>query len=602
MVIGIWGKENIHQNGANLENNYCPLVQTDKLWIYGNKEHKDIVHWQNADKSSGFFFYGSMFNLHEILPDYSIEWQSHFWGEYLKQGSDLIARLSGQFILIVWQQDSVKIFRDQIGVQTVYYSSSDTGCIFGTNLNSVADFTPNKQAIEPSSLVHYLVYNYNPGVASFYQDVMKLRPGYVFEQKDASHTVNPYWQVEFSPKIDLSENEIGGQIRSKLEAAVLARLGKETSSSAFLSGGLDSSSIVSLLSQSGIDTLNTYSFRCKSESFDESPFAQKVADTFHTNHRLVEYKPEDVLLAEEMVESMDEPFCDVGINIATYLLAKSLGNVNTLFTGDGGDELFAGHPVYLADKSAALFRFIPPFVRAPVFAWGKMLSDSDKKKDWRVKIKRFSESYAYPAALGTHRWRAYYTPDGLENILHPDIYEKVMNHNPFEEMIGFNEEIQNEDVLSQSLYSDYQTVTQFYLRRMDLTRKFGASPRFPMLDADLVQYCARIPSQLKIKGWSHTKYIEKIAVEPLLPHEIVYRKDKLGHSIPLKNWMREHPKVQEMMFDLLSESVIKQRGYFNPESVQKMIQSHLNKQVNHSHRLWALMILELWLRKKESGK
>ena len=299
-----------------------------------------------------------------------------------------------------------------------------------------------------------------------------------------------------------------------------------------------------------------------------------------------------------MVALMDEPFSDVGINVASFLLAEAAkGKTNLLFTGDGGDELFAGHPVYMADKVGRLFRMIPALVRQPLFQFGRRLPDSEQKKDWKVMLKRFSESYDFPQQLGTQRWRIYYTLQELSMLLNRSLFHSISDE-IFSIMIQFNLNALGTDLLSRSLHADYQTVVQFYLRRMEIPRAFGLSPRMPMLDPELVLLCARIPSKFKIHGWGNTKYIEKVAVEPLLPDEIVHRKDKLGHSIPLKNWIRDHSGTRSFVGDLVSKTTLHKRGLFDPVMVERLWQEHQNRVRNHSHRLWALAVLELWMREK----
>ena len=158
-----------------------------------------------------------------------------------------------------------------------------------------------------------------------------------------------------------------------------------------------------------------------------------------------------------------------------------------------------------------------------------------------------------------------------------------------------NAEGDGEDILSQSLYSDYQTIVEFYLRRNDLNRRFGLETRFPLFDHQLVEFCAAIPSNLKVKGWFETKYIFKKAITNILPHDILHRKDKLGHSIPLKNWLRERKDVREFVLDHLSMDGVKKRGLFNGDAVQALIKEHMEKRRNNSHRLWSLAVLEMWM-------
>ena len=186
----------------------------------------------------------------------------------------------------------------------------------------------------------------------------------------------------------------------------------------------------------------------------------------------------------------------------------------------------------------------------------------------------------------------------MKQLLTPDLWGQAKDYDPYEDIYQFNREADGNDILSRSLYSDYQTVVGFYLRRIGLLKHFGIDARFPLLDHRLIEYCARIPADLKIKGNSDTKYIFKKAMENVLPHDIVYRKDKLGHSIPMKNWMRENAIVKQFISDQLSESAIKRRGLFNPAFIKGLMDQHQSKKANFSHRLWALAVLELWLEEK----
>jgi asparagine synthase (glutamine-hydrolysing) len=150
--------------------------------------------------------------------------------------------------------------------------------------------------------------------------------------------------------------------------------------------------------------------------------------------------------------------------------------------------------------------------------------------------------------------------------------------------------------LSRSLYSDYHTLVDFYLRRLGLLRAFSLESGLPLLDYRLVEYAAKIPSYLKIRGLSHTKYIYKKVLEKVLPREILYDRPKLGHSVPMKNWLRDNAKLQEYLAEFLSDASLEKRGFFRPHVVRRLVEEHIRKRQNHSHRLWGLLVLELWLR------
>jgi len=556
--------------------------------------------WISGDRSKAIFLWGRIFNMEWLTSNAGFSPSLEgMYRLYQRDGIDFLKDINGSFSLALWdgQRGSFFIARDKVGTLPLYYFIDGRGIVFGSRLRPISSVLRKSDQLDPLTLAKYLSFCYNPGRSTIIKGIERLMPANYLLYDHERVSLGRYWSVSFKGVREENEEVIGERIRDLLSNAVKIRISSSADIGVFLSGGLDSSTIVSLLHSHGVDGLKTFSFRCRGESFDESGYASVVSSAFNTDHRLIEYLPEDILLAEEMVSFMDEPFCDVGINIASYLLARSArGEVGNIFTGDGGDELFAGHPVYIADKTAKILKPIPGFILSPLFLMGRMVHDSEKKKDWKVKLKRFSESYRFPPELGTHRWRIYYSHDELARILNPEFYDKIDPDLIYEDIIRFNTEADGFDSLSRSLYSDYQTVVQFYLMRMNLVRSLGMAVRFPMLDVDLVEYCATIPSNLKIRGFSDTKYIERVAVRPILPGQIVDRRDKLGHSIPMKNWIRHNKKVREFFFSILSEEVVRKRGIFNFSYIERLLRNHIKRKENNSHRLWALLILELWMR------
>jgi len=509
----------------------------------------------------------------------------------------LLSHLTGGFALAMWddQDHELILARDPLGILQMYAAPVKGGVFFASRLPAAALLSGQAASPSMKAMVSFLTFCYNPGRETFFPGIFRLRPGHAWVWKPGKQEEKRYWPLSFSEISGDSETVQIQKIRENLSESVRRRI-SPAAPGVFLSGGLDSSTVTALLSRHGVRDIQTFSFRCEGETFDESHYAKFVAEHFKTRHCLVEYKPESVLLAESMVQLMDEPFCDVGINIATVLLAsEARGRVVDLFTGDGGDELFAGHPVYQADKAAALTDRMPGSVLRILSGLGKQLPDSEKKKDWKVKMKRFTESYWYPKELQTQRWRAYYLPNEIGDSLVSGEGGAAFQQDIFQEMIGWYREAGDVDPLARTLYGDYLSVVQFYLRRMEMARSFGLVPRFPMLDTGLVTLLASIPSRMKKPGWQDSKCLEKKVVENWLPNQIVHRKDKLGHSIPLKNWIRNDPGVRSFIFDHLSEDRMRKRGLMKPEFVRKMIEEHVNYRRNHSHRLWALTIFELWM-------
>ena len=518
---------------------------------------------------------------------------------YEKFGIDFLAKMNGKFAVGIWDnvQQRLVIVRDHLGVEPVYYYADEKRVAFSSSISPIFRYTRMDGTLNHQAIGKFLLFNYNPGMETFFHHIYKLRPGHALIVGKNEIKTHRFWKVPFENVMNDNENEISESLPDKIRNAVKVRIDHNPDPGIFLSGGMDSSTVLSLTKESSNSPLNTYSYRCVGESFDESHYARNMSRYTGSCHHEIEYTASDVLLMPEVTRQMNEPFCDAGINIATYILGKEANQkVSSVLTGDGGDELFAGHPVYEADKIAGFVDIFPKVIVSPLVWLMTNLPDSDKKKNLTVKIKRFSENYTLPKELLSHRWRIYYNLMELEDFLAPSFLRELNVQELFKDIFSYSSESNTNDPIRRSIYCDYQTVVDFYLRRNDLIRKFQIETHFPLLDYQLVEYCASIPTRLKINGWFDTKYIFKKSMEKILPREIVHRKDKLGHSIPLKNWIREKKEVRDFVLDYLTETTVHNRGFFHYSYVKKLIDEHMRKERNNSHRIWGLAVLEMWLR------
>ncbi|MBN2010341.1 hypothetical protein JW960_13430 [candidate division KSB1 bacterium] len=520
---------------------------------------------------------------------------------YRSLGKECFVKLNGNFVIVIWDQktDELYVVRDHVGVDPLFYAWDGETLVFGTSLQGLIQTKLVEPKLNMKALYTYFLFNYIPGFEALVDKVKKVRPGHFLYTSNGSLANKRYWYLSFARDETLESKDETSYAREMFELlkdTVAIRIASnESSHGAFLSGGMDSSSVVGLMSDIGASPIHTFSFRCKGKTFDESKYAKIMSDNYGTQHYLVEYPASTISAIEDMVRFMDEPFCDIGIEVASYILGREAkGKTNYVLTGDGGDELFAGHPVYLADDMAHKFDRVPRPVRQPLTKLLQFLPDTDKKKSLAVKAKRFSYSYQFPVDLYSNRWRIYYTPQEMAALMTGTMHDELQSLNPLSDIAHLYDEADGQDFLSKTLYGDYMTVVGFYFIRMKLLRAFGLEGRFPMFDHRLVEFAAKMPSSLKIRG-TEVKYILHKAMAGFLPDEIVFRKDKLGHSVPMKNWMRDEPVVKEFIADHLSDASLQKKGYFNTKFVQRMIKQHLSKSHNHSHRLWALVVLKLWL-------
>jgi asparagine synthase (glutamine-hydrolysing) len=525
---------------------------------------------------------------------------------YQSAGENGFKDLNGQFAAAIWDsaQNKFLLVRDHLGFEPLFYYWDGQTLIFNSFLKDLIRHENVRRDFNHRAIRNYLLFNYNPGLETFIQNVRKVRPGHVLVLENGRLAEKRYWRLSYA---DIPPNppSKGGTLEDyKAELLRLTRDAirirtQETASDpgAFLSGGMDSSSVVGLLSGLTDRPIHTFSFRCEGKYVDESYYARVMAEHYKTRHNEIPFTADELMNFEKMAEWMDEPLCDIGVELGSFIMGRAAqGHVQYILTGDGGDELYAGHPVYLADQMAATFDKIPAPLRAGITGVAGMLPDSDKKKSLLVKARRFAYSYNFPAELLSNRWRIYYNGGELAQLCNPEVVQQFGDLDSYRDITDLYADADGPDHLSRALYGDYQTLVHFHVDRLRLTRAWGIEARFPLHDYRLIEFSATIPSALKIRN-SKVKYIQHEALAGVLPDEIVFRKNKMGHNVPMKNWMRETTVFRDLMNDVLSETAVRNRDFFNAPFVKQMLDLHLRKKKDYSHRLYALVILELWLKK-----
>jgi asparagine synthase (glutamine-hydrolysing) len=559
-------------------------------------------------KPSGSFvaLLGSIFNRVELRKQYAAKNAKAgndaevAWQVYEKLGVNGFRELNGNFVLAIWdgRKKSFYLVRDHLGIEPVYYCRKDGVLYFSSRLQRLTRVPQVGRRLDHGVLQRYLLFNYNPGYDTLFENVHSLRPGFFVKIENGRFSVEPYWRISFAEPFEKDEATYKSELLELMRDAVRIRLADgKFRPGAFLSGGMDSSSVVHFMHGVLKAPIATYSFRCFGKTYDESHYARVMSERYQTRHTEVPFPAGETKLIANIAQNSQEPFSDIGIEVASFLLGSRVREqADYVLTGDGGDELFGGHPVYLADRAAEMFAKIPGFIRQPLTYALQFLPDTDAKKSLPVKAKRFSYSCKFPASLYSNRWRIYYTPEELQKLCVPDLRQRVNGFNPYRELLEIYSEADGKDHLSVTLYGDYYSVVNFYMRRMELIRHFGVEGRMPLLDHRLVEYTARIPSALKIGKKGETKVIFHKVMTGELPNEIVFRKDKLGHSVPMKNWMRESVAIQTLFKEYLSSEIVRRRGLFEPAVISRMLDEHQRKTHNHSHRLWSLLVFELWCR------
>jgi asparagine synthase (glutamine-hydrolysing) len=447
--------------------------------------------------------------------------------------------------------------------------------------------------LDPEAVDQFLTYEYVIAPRTILKGVHKLPPGHYLLYRDGQVSVRRYWDAASVRLRQWSENDAADAIRTALQRATVSQMMADVPLGAFLSGGIDSSSIVAFMSAASMQPVNSFSIGFDDGSYDERPYAREVAELFRTNHRERQVSPQLEQLFDKLVVHLDEPFADVSL-FPTYLVSQlAREHVTVALSGDGGDELFGGYDAYQAQQLAARFAGVGDVVLPAMAAVAAALPPTEKKKGVVNKFKRFVEGAAHaPEDLGHYRWMVYLGTrakrrlysDHLESALRAsDVYRPVR-----ETFARYS----SDDVLNRQLYTDLSIyLADDILVKVDrMSMATSLETRAPFLDAEVMELAFSMPGDLKIRN-GERKWILKRAMRGVLPERILTRR-KEGFSIPMKNWLRR--ELQPMMRTLLSEERMARRGLFTPAEVARLIEAHVAGRENHAHTLFPLMVLERW--------
>jgi asparagine synthase (glutamine-hydrolysing) len=510
-------------------------------------------------------------------------------------------RFRGMFAFALWDRKSrrLRLVRDRVGIKPLYYTRlADGSLVFGSELKTILAHPGVPREVEPVALDLFLTLEYVPAPYSIFKNIYKLPAASVLTYQDGRVDVRAYWDVAppAAPDQRLSKRSVAllrDELYALLKESVRLRLVSDVPLGAFLSGGIDSSTIVGLMRELGASPLRTFSIGFKDASYDELGHARRIARLFETEHEELIIEPQALELTEKLVRHLDEPLGDFSI-FPTFLVSRmARAHVKVALSGDGGDELFGGYEHYQAQKIARI-----PGVAPGAKAAGRItrrLRPSDKKKGAWNKVRRFSQAFDHDRSLRHLRWMMFLS-DADKGVLYSEDLKTSLGgvqgisarepfSNVFERLAGF-------DRTTGELYLDLKTylVDDIMVKVDRMSMATSLEAREPLLDHKLVEFAFRLPGRLKLHGLT-TKWIFKTTVERLLPRENIYRK-KEGFSIPIKHWLRA--ELRGLMEDYLSEKRLAAAGFFNYGPVRIMMDAHIAGRENYSHQLWALLLFEIW--------
>jgi asparagine synthase (glutamine-hydrolysing) len=556
----------------------------------------------NEDQRIWLVFNGEIYNYRELRHDllqighsFSTESDSEvIIHAYETYGERCLDYLNGMYAFAIWDEHKRRLFlaRDRLGIKPLYYWAANDTIIFGSELKALLANPKTPREIDPVALDHLLTLEYIPSPRSILQRVSKLQPGHYLIWENGRYQTTPYWDVPTDLPIPDSEEACIEELRELINDAVRLQLVSDVPLGAFLSGGIDSSTIVAAMSLSATETVRTFSIGFEDATYNELPYARQVAAEFGTRHEEELLRPDIADLAEKLVGHLDEPLADFSI-FPTYLVSKlARRHVTVALSGDGGDELFGGYDTYVAQNMDRLYSRLPTGIRHNVLPnLFDRLPPQPAKKGIINKAKRFVEGGALPADLQHTRWMIFMNEADKSQLYKPELREYANGHSADLLMYQF-EQAGSRESLAKQQYVDIKTyLADNILTKVDrMSMAVSLETRVPLLDHRIVEFALNLPARFKLNR-GQTKVILRRAMSDRLPHAVL-NKPKQGCSIPLKHWLRG--PVRPMMTDLLAPDCIRQRGYFNPDTVQQWVTEHLTEKANHSHRLWSLMLFELW--------
>lgn len=512
----------------------------------------------------------------------------HLWDEF---GKDFVHYLNGMFAIALHDQKRKQfiLVRDRIGIKPLFYTFGKECLVFGSEIKAILASDLVERQLNFNGLGQFLAWEYIPGQETLFKGIQKLEPASFLEVdlQSGQKRLETWWDV---PLREESRNKTDEQwqeaIDKKLQESIQRRLMSDVPLGALLSGGVDSSLVTA-----GMGNAKTFSIGFEDPSYNELPWAKKVAKHLGSEHRFEIIQPHVLELFDQLMPFMDDPIGDFSI-FPTYLVSRlARQKVTVALSGDGGDELFGGYETYLAEQLAKKWRIIPPFLRQPIESVILSLRDQERKKGLINKAKRFVERVNLPENLAHTRWRLFLDGEERRSMFTEEALREMAV--PVEDhILKLFQKAQPRDEIDRWLYVDLKSyLCDNILVKVDrMSMACSLEARVPFLDHELVELAFQIPSHLKINKHK-TKYLLKKIAAKKIPQECVYRQ-KEGFSIPIKNWLSH--EYRPLLEEYLAPEKIQQEGIFRPQKLEQLKREHFSKRANHSHLLWAILVFQDW--------
>ncbi len=552
----------------------------------------------NEDRAVWLVFNGEIYNYRELRTE--LEAAGHqFYTQsdtetivhaYEQWGEGAFARLRGMFGIALWDRrtQTLLLARDRSGMKPLHFTERGGRLYFGSEIKSLIAAGAVDREIDLEALDHYLSFLYAPRDRSLFKGVRKLPPGHFLRWKGGRIAVQQYWQIADTEPFSGSGEDAAVALRGVLADAVRSHMMSDVPLGAFLSGGVDSSIVVGLMAEASARPVQTFSIGFDEPQFDELEHARTVARHFGTDHHEFVVRPDGLSILDRLIEHFDEPFADSSAIPTWYVSEIARRHVTVVLSGDGGDELFGGYDRYLPHPRVARFDRLPlPGARAIARAMWPLMPHGARGKNFLRHVAR-DDNGRYLDSI------SFYQPDEKAALYSHDVRHAIGSASAEDALGAQFARFAALPAHSRMMRFDFETyLPEDVLTKVDrMSMAHSIESRVPLLDNNVIDFAATLPASLKIHN-GRRKHILKESVRDLLPPGIADRK-KQGFGVPLGVWFRGG--LSDVFSDVLRSERTRQRGYFEPAFVDRMVQEHLAGTRDHTLRLWQLMVFELWHR------
>ena len=555
----------------------------------------------NEDRTIAVVFNGEIYNYLE-LRDELVSAGHHFVSRsdtevivhlYEEMGPDCVNSLRGMFALAIWdaRRQQLTLARDRLGQKPLFYAPTGDGLIFASELKALIQAKGWDRAIDPSAAAIYLELGYIPAPYTIFREVRKLKPGHLLTWRKGDLQIQRYWSLTWAPKIPASnEQKLMDELDARLRDAVRIRLMSDVPLGAFLSGGIDSSLVVAIMADMMDEPVRTFAIGFEQETHNELPYARQVAERFATRHTEFVVRADAVEILPKLVWHFDEPFADPSALPTYYLSSLAREHVTVTLNGDGGDELFGGYLDHRSEWFSQVAARFPRVARSTMLGLLSHLppgnETSPQARLQRILTHSFLEM--------KQRYAGFHCLLSLQqrrNLCRPEFLTQIDDIARLEYMSHKLAPLPGMDDMDPAFAVDLDIyLPDDLLVKVDrMTMANSLEARSPFLDQELAAWAVRLPLSYKLRGTT-TKYLLRRLAARYLPRGIVNR-EKHGFSVPLDDWFRG--ELKELAHDALLSQRSKDRGYFKPDQVRKLLDNHQTG-CRFGKQIWMLLMFELW--------